>query len=146
MWNRNIDLLNVLTYGDLTRIAADQKGNLRQFHSACYVVISTIGPLYYDVEQRQHAQKSGEIITSNNAIRGIKTTRFKLRWELLNKAKVFMLASENPRFSRWGQYVAAQRAYELLQELSLNLAQDIEDLGLNKKEKTPGAAASLTGT
>ena len=146
LWNRNIDLLNILTYGDLTAIAGDQRGSLRQVHSACFVILRTIGPLYYDVEQRDVTTKSGEVIHVNRTIRGIETTRFKNRWNKLNMVKRFMLASENPGVGRWGKFQAAQRAYELLQELGLELAQDIEDLGLNKKEKTPGSAAALTGT
>lgn len=146
IWNRNIDLLNILTYGDLTRIAGDQRGSLRQFHSACYVVLSTIGPLYYDKEQVEYTRKSGEVIVALNTIKGINTQRFKDRWTLLNKAKVFVLASENTMVSKHGRWVAAQRAYELLQNLSLLLSQDTEDLGLNKKDKTPGSAAALTGT
>ena len=145
MWNRNIDLLTILTYGDLTAIAGEQRGSLRQFHSACFVIIRMIGPLYYDVEQVHRAQKSGEVIISNTYIRGIKTNRFKARWDKLNYAKRFILATEHPMMGRHGQFMAAQRAYEILQQLGLDLSQDIEDLGLNKKEKTPGAAASLTG-
>lgn len=146
IWNRNIDLLNILTYGDLTRIAGDQRGSLRQFHSACYVVLSTIGPLYYDKEHTEYTTKKGEKITSLNTIKGINTTRFKSRYAKLNLAKRFILANENPNVSKHGRWVSAQRAYELLQELSLELSQDVEDLGLNKKEKIPGAAAALTGT
>ena len=146
MWNRNIDLLNILTYGDLTAIAGEQRGSLRQFHGACFVVVRTLGPLYYDREQVEYTQKNGEVIISNRDIRGIKTTRFKKRWDAFNQAKKFILATEHPMVGRYGKFVAAQRAYEILQQLGLDLSQDIEDLGLNKKEKTPGSAASLTGT
>lgn len=146
MWNRNIDLLNLITYGDLTRIAGDQRGSLRQMHGACYVILSTISSLYYDAEQIERTRKDGEIITYNLKISGIKTKRFADRRNMLNLAKRFMLAYENPSISKHGRWTSAQRAYEILMELSWLLNQDIEDLGLNKKDKTPGAAAALTGT
>jgi len=146
IWNRNIDILNMITYGDLTRIAGDQRGSLRQMHSSCYVVLSTIAPMYYDAEQTEVTRKDGEILRVNRQISGIKTRRFRERSEQLNLAKRFMLASENYDISKYGRWVSSQRAYEILQQLSWNLSQDIEDLGLNKKDKTPGAAAALTGT
>jgi hypothetical protein len=115
-------------------------------HSACYVTLSTIASLYYDAEQVDRTRKDGEVITYNVKISGIKTKRFSDRKNLLNLSKRFILAYENPGVSKHGRWVSAQRAYELLQELSWLLTQDIEDLGLNKKDKTPGSAAALTGT
>jgi len=102
--------------------------------------------LYYDKEQVEYTRKNGEVIIALNTIKGINTKRFKDRWVLLNKSKVFVLGSENTMISKYGRWVSAQKAYELLQTLSLLLSQDTEDLGLNKKDKTPGSAAALTGT
>jgi hypothetical protein len=147
IWNRNIDLLNILTYGDLTGIAGQQRGSIRQLESACYVKLTTIGPLYYDKERTEHTnKKTGEVIISLGTIKGIHTDRFKQRYNDLNLARRFILASENEKIAQGSRYFAAQRAWEILNKLYLDLAQDAEDLGLNKKDKIPGAAAALTGT
>lgn len=102
--------------------------------------------MYIQQQTVDRVRATGEVISVNANIKGIRTDRFKDRWAKLNKANAFILASENPQVSQYGKYVAAQKAYAIMQELRFELWQDIEDLGLNKKEKTPGAAAALTGS
>lgn len=110
-------------------------------------MLRMIGPLYFDKERIEHTnKKTGEKITALNNIKGIRTQRFQERWNMLNQAKIFILAYENPQISKHGRWTAGQRAYEILHQLTFLILQDVEDLGLNKKDKIPGAAAALTGT
>lgn len=145
MWNRNVDLLNMISYGQLTLFAADMRRSLRQMLAACNVILFTIGPMYVQKVPREVDNKDGSTRTVLDTKYGIRTQLFIDRKQLLTHSNNWLLASEHPHVDRATRHAAAQKTYELLYELSLQLLQDIEDMGLNKREKMPGYGAALTG-
>lgn len=150
IWNRNVDILNLVTYGQLQLIAGDMRRSIRQMYGACSTILLTIGPLYIEREERPVGKALTRSDTSTATrsviVKGVRTKKYTERLNKLIKANKFMLYSEHPDFDRETKHIYSQMAYSIIFELSTTLLQDIEDLGFNKREKPPGAAAALSGT
>lgn len=150
IWNRNVDILNLVTYGQLQLIAGDMRRSIRQMYGACSTILLTIGPLYNEKEERAVgiALTRSETSTQTRTVtvKGIRTKKYAERKNKMIQANRYMLYSENLDFDRETRHIYSQMAYNIIFDLSTTLLQDIEDLGFNKREKPPGAAAALSGS
>jgi len=110
IFKKNKELLNILTYDDLT-LDLDEKGiPLRHIHSRSFVITKTIQGLYVDKD------------------------KLKLLWDKINEAGRLIIESENIQNDKQTRFNNSEEAFDLLQEIGIELKQDLEDLGLTKKQ------------
>lgn len=143
VWNRQVDLLNMITYGQIMVLAGEMRKNLRQIYAGCDTILSTLAPMYIErVAQNKEDNDKGRAQTQK---KGIETRMFIDRRNEMYAINNLILYSEHPDFDRRARHYYAQVAYNRLQTMKLKLFQDVESLGFNKREKVPGSAAALTG-
>jgi hypothetical protein len=143
VWNRQVDLLNMITYGQIMIVAGEMKKNLRQIYGGCDTILTTLAPMY--VERIEISKDDHNKGRAQSQRKGIDTAMFTKRQKEMYTINNLILYSEHPDFDRRARHYYAQVAYNRLQTMKLQLFQDVESLGFNKREKVPGSAAALTG-
>ncbi len=146
IWNRNVDILNLITYGQLTTLAGNQRRSLRQIYEGCWSIFQQIGPMMYEDKVNESINEEGMKIRTKQRVKGLNTPRFRNYYQRLTLANNYILASENREIDYESRYAAAEAAYNILQSTQFQLLQDVDSLGLNKKDKNPSYNAGLTGS
>lgn len=90
--------------------------------------------------------EDGSKLTKKVRVKGLNTPRFRNYFNRLSLANNYLLASENSEIDRESRYAAAEAAYNILMSTQFQLLQDVDSLGLNKKDKNPSYNAGLTGS
>lgn len=146
IWNRNIDILNFISLGQLQINNGVMWRNLRLIDQGCLLILQNITPNLTEYEDIETKDKEGNKVVKERAkkLRGINTKRFKTYWAAHVEANDNILMSENPNIEPSSRHQCAQYAWEILNALSIHLLCEVEDMGYNHKKKLPAHMAALT--
>lgn len=100
----------------------------------------------YEDKVNESINEEGMKIRTKQRVKGLNTPRFRNYYQRLTLANNYILASENREIDYESRYAAAEAAYNILQSTQFQLLQDVDSLGLNKKDKNPSYNAGLTGS
>lgn len=143
-WNRNVDLLNLITYGQLLYVEGQRRRNTTMMLDGCFAMLTTIGPLFTEDNkvQRERNGSVEKLIVEN---RGVNTRRFKIYFYNLSVANNHVVAANNRKYDTITRYTANQEAYNILVATGFQMLQDVNAMGFNSKLKNPGYNAGITG-
>ena len=144
IWNRNIDILNFISLGQLQIMNGIMWRNLRLIDQGCLMILINITPPLTEHEIVREKKNNGTTVEKKITLKAYKTKRFQQYWSSHIEANDNILMSENPDIDRASRHEAAQYAWELLNALSIQLLCEVENMGFNYKKKMPAHMAALT--
>jgi len=146
LWNRNPHILEIITKGQVTYIQGEGMRNLRFMLHGLNIIFSTIGPMFYEKQGVESNREDGTKSIVTRTVKGMKTNRFQRLNKKLVTCNNLIIASENKKYAKESREAAEQQAYKIMNELQYELLSEVDAMGFNMKEKTPGYAAGITGT